>query len=64
MKAATLLLFGVLVGFLCTSRRKPVPFEMAIDTEEMATPSIFRRTVRLRYRAADPVSKGVAPTPV
>ncbi|MGA7524471.1 MAG: hypothetical protein WBW84_18610 [Acidobacteriaceae bacterium] len=63
MKAVTLLLSGLLLGYLFSRRRRPLCLDVNIETEEMATPSIFRRTVKLRYRPVTPVSKGVTTAP-
>lgn len=60
MKAATLFMLGLLIG-CCLNRRRRL--DVSLETEELATPGLFRRTVKLRYRPPDPVSKGVAPTP-
>jgi hypothetical protein len=50
---------GVLLGFLCGSRqRPPVLIDLAVDVEELASPSVFRRTVGLRCRPLGPVSQG------
>ena len=62
MRAATLFISGVLVGYLCGQLRPPRPAETSFEIDEMATPSIFRRTTKLQYRPVSPVSKGVAPT--
>jgi hypothetical protein len=51
---------GLLVGFLIARRRR-LCLDVSLETEEMATPGIFRRTVRLHYRPFTPVSKGVPP---
>ena len=62
MRAATVSIFmsGLLVGFLIARRRR-LCLDVSLETEEMATPGIFRRTVRLHYRPFTPVSKGVPP---
>ena len=57
---------GLLLGFLCGSRQRPpvltgLDLALDMDIDEMASPSFFRRTVRLRSRSADPVSKGSSP---
>lgn len=57
---------GLLLGFLCASRLRPPvlsgpALELALDIDEMASPSFFRRTVRLRSRPAGAVSKGSSP---
>jgi len=52
---------GLVLGFLCVSRRRQpalVPLEMEVEVDELASPSIFRGTVRLRSRPVTPVSKG------
>lgn len=62
MRAITLFISGALVGYL-VGRRRALQVDIRLETDEMATPSIFRRTVKLRYRPLSPVSKGVAPAP-
>lgn len=55
MKSVSLLLFGLLVGLLA-ARRRPARVELILESDELATPSIFRRTRRLTRRSLDPVS--------
>jgi hypothetical protein len=59
MKLA-LFLSGLLVGFvLCSRNRHSEPCKLVLDVDELASPSIHRRTVLLR---PDPVPQGSPPT--
>ena len=61
MRGPLLFVAGLIVGIVCSRRQRPPEFiDLALEIDEMATPSIFRRTIRLR---SHPVSKGVAQTP-
>jgi hypothetical protein len=62
MRAITLFISGALVGYL-VGRRSVLQVDIGLETDEMATPSLFPRTVKLRYRPLSPVPKGVAPAP-
>ena len=55
MKNLTLFAVGFFVGLLCCQPRHPEPCKVALDIDEMASPSFFRRTVLLRM---DPVPQG------
>jgi hypothetical protein len=63
MKTATLLIAGLLLGCLFGRRRALGP-DLCVESDELATPSLFRRTVKLHYRPVSPVSKGVAQSSV
>ena len=52
----TLLICGLLAGYFL-GRRRPLRLDVYFETEELATPSIFRRTTRLHYRPFSPVFK-------
>ncbi len=54
MKELTLFLAGFFVGLICCPRGTE-PCKLALDIEELASPSVFRRTVLLRL---GPVPKG------
>jgi hypothetical protein len=63
MKGITLVLAGLVLGLLCIRRRRPAFADLRLEIEELATPSLFRRTLKIDYRPVRPVSKGVAPPP-
>lgn len=56
MKTLALFLSGFFVGVALGSRSRPSdPSRLALDIDELASPTLFRRTVLLRL---DPVPKG------
>jgi hypothetical protein len=55
MKNLTLFLAGLFVGILCCRPRRAELGKLALDVEELASPSIYRRTILLRL---DPVPQG------
>ena len=66
MKGLTLFLAGFFVGVALGSRSRSrprsqptEPCKLALDIDEMATPTLFRRTVLVRL---DPVPKGSTQT--
>ena len=52
MKSLTLFFAGFFVGVLCCRRHSPRPGKLAVDIDELATPTLFRCTTRVRL---DPV---------
>ena len=53
MKALALFVTGFFLGFALGSRYRSIePCKLAIDVDEMASPSFFRRTVLLRLEPA------------
>lgn len=59
MKTAALLLSGILLGYFL-ARRRAIRVDVHLETDELATPTLFRRTVKLQLR---PVPEGVAQGP-
>ncbi len=55
MKNVTLFLAGLFVGILCCRPRRAEPCKLALDIDELASPTLFRRTILLRL---DPVPQG------
>ncbi len=60
MKTLALFLSGFFVGIALGSRSRPSdPCKLALDIDELASPTLFRRTTLLRL---DPVPQGSPPT--
>jgi len=56
MKSLTLFLSALLLGYL--SGRQTQAAELGVEVDELTSPAVFRRTVRLRNGPHPPVTKG------
>jgi len=58
MKPLTLFLAALLLGYLWG--RQTEAAELAVEVDDLMSPTTYRRTVRLRNGPQPPVSKGVS----
>ena len=64
MKGLAVFLAGFLTGALLASRQQSPAFELAVDVDDLLSPTVFDHRLRLRYQTSHPVSKGVPRRPL
>ncbi|MBV8113216.1 MAG: hypothetical protein JO300_00635 [Silvibacterium sp.] len=64
MKGLAVFLAGFLAEVLLTSQQQSPVFELAVDVDDLMSPTVFNRRIRLHSRPSQPVSKGFPQRPI
>jgi hypothetical protein len=64
MKGLAVFLAGFLAGLPLTSQQQSPAFERAVDVDDLMSPTVFNRRIRLHSRPPQPVSKGFPQRPL
>ena len=64
MKGLAVFLAGFLTAVLLASRQQSPAFELAVDVDDLLSPTVFNRRIRLHHQPSHPVSKGFPQRPL